>query len=292
MALRYLHIAVPQGTAGSMKLESKFQELLVNMRNTFKGKRISLEFFGINQYTYFYIVMEEGLLETVEGLIYSSFPEAELSETTDYTKLFDASKDALSGADIDLERGDVYPIKMYDAFEEDSLSRLFSTISKIGSDEQVWVQMVAEPQDDTGTYHFKRKWRLKFSDMRQFFRIRDRMRSGGRKSVQSIRGQRAEEKLQLDPYKVSIRCAYIAKDQTTSSRKLQAILSSFTQYNENDVNGFVGKQIANSSAFAARYAQRVHGSARILSVKEVATLYHFPNADAVPHIVHVLARKS
>ena len=32
--LRYLHIVVPQGTKENKKLESKFQDLLVSLRNT------------------------------------------------------------------------------------------------------------------------------------------------------------------------------------------------------------------------------------------------------------------
>ncbi len=44
--------------------------------------------------------------------------------------------------------------------------------------------------------------------------------------------------------------------------------------------------------FLAQYRSRTHATNYILSAKEVATLYHLPNADEVPHIVHVLARKS
>lgn len=292
MALRFLHIIVPQGTEGTIKLESKFQELLVNLRNTFTGKRVSLEFYGINQYTYFFIALEEELKETVEGLVYATFPEAEIKETQDYTTSLAESAERIAGAELRLERADVYPIKTYDLFEEDSLSRMFSTISKIASGEEVYVQIVAEPRDDTGLYHFMRSWRLRLGIVRLFFRIRDRMRAGGRKTVQSARSQKAEEKIGLDPYKVSVRCAYLAADQATSKRKLTAILNCFSQFNESDINSFTSKIAANGQQFVSRYLKREHGVPMILSVKELATLYHFPNADAVPHIVHVLARKA
>lgn len=84
-SLRHLHIIVPQGTEGNVKLESKFHELLVNMRNTFTGKRIALEFLGVNQYTHFFVTLDENLLETVEGLLYSTFPDVELQDQPDYT---------------------------------------------------------------------------------------------------------------------------------------------------------------------------------------------------------------
>ena len=57
--LSYLHIVIPQGQEDHIKLEPKFQELLINLRNTVTGKRFSFEFFGYEQYTYFYIVAEE-----------------------------------------------------------------------------------------------------------------------------------------------------------------------------------------------------------------------------------------
>ena len=291
MALRYLHIVIPQGTAGNKKLESKFQELLINLRNTFTGKRVSLEYYGSAQYTYFYIVVEEKLLETIEGLTYATFPEAEIRETQDYTLLFDASKQALAGAHVTLQNSDIYPVKTYDVFEEDSASRLFSTISKIGKDDQVWVQIISEPQDDTGWFHFKRRWMIRMANIRHFFSIHDRLRTGGRKAISEIRFKLAKEKAEIKPYTVSIRCAYIANTQDDANRKLEAIISSFSQFNEKDINSFYGTRVS-ARGFIERYQARLHAQPFTLSTKEVATLYHFPNADFVPHIVHVLARKA
>ena len=290
--LRYLHIVIPQGTEGNKKPESKFQELLVNMRNTFTGKRVSLEFFGYGQYTYFFMVLDERLFETVEGLIYSTFPEAEVKETKDYTLNFNPKTQALAGGTVSLHHSDIYPIKTYDVFEEDSGSRLFSVISKIGQDDQAWVQIIAEPTDDSGWYHFKRKWRRRMTDIKHLFSIRDRLREGGRRAISKVRHEKAHEKAEIKPYTVSIRCAYIAKTHDEAERKLEAVMSSFTQFNDKDINGFHGHATHNTASFIEQYRARTHATTQILSAKEVATLYHFPNADYVPHIVHVLARKS
>lgn len=290
--LRYLHIVVPQGTEGSKKLESKFQELLVNLRNTFTGKRVALEFFGYGQYTYFFVVIEDRLYETVEGLIYATFPDAEVKEVKDYTLQYDPQSQALAGTVVSLDRSDIYPVKTYNLFEEDSASRLFSVISKIGQNEQAWVQIIAEPTDDTGWFHFKRKWRRRFTDIGHLFSIRDRLREGGRRAISTIRRERAKEKAEIKPYTVSIRCACIAKDREAATRRLEAVISSFTQFNDRDINGFHGGRTDHSEAFLEQYRARTHAKSFILSAREVATLYHFPNADEVPHIVHVLARKS
>ena len=292
MALRTMHIVIPQGTEGHRKLESLFQELLVNLWNTFTGKRVSLEYYGFAQYTYFFIVLEEKLYETVEGLIYATFPDAEVREMKDYTLNFDPKKQALAGAEVTLHHSDIYPVKTYDLFEEDSGSRLFSVISKIGRDDQVWVQIIAEPQNDTGAFHYLRNWRRRRADAGHFFSLRDRMREGGRKGVAHQRHEKAAEKATIKPFKVSIRCAYIAPDAASAGRKLDAVTSSFSQFNEKDINEFHAHHVSNASRFMEQYRSRTHASPYILNAKETATLYHFPNADTVPHIVHVLARKS
>ncbi len=291
-SLAYLHIVVPQGTEGSKKQESKFQELLINLRNTFTGKIVSLEFFGYAQYTYFFIVVEKALYETLEGLVYATFPDAEIKEAQDYTAAFDPKKQALAGAVMTLAQSDVYPIATHDLFEEDSLARLFSAISKIGSQEQVWVQILAEPKDDTGGFHLARKWRLRRSLAKRFFSVRDRLREGGRGSIQSVRTEKANQKAGIKPFRVSIRVAYIAKDQALAEAKLAAVTNSFSQFNDKDINEFRANAAGNSGRFLEQFRSRTHAMPFVLSAREVATLYHFPNADYVPHIVHVLARKS
>ncbi|MEN9561562.1 MAG: hypothetical protein RIQ56_835, partial [Candidatus Parcubacteria bacterium] len=291
-ALRYLHIIIPQGTEGNPKLESKFEELLINFRNTVKGHRVGFEFFGFAQYTYFFVVVEETLLETMESFIYSTFPEAEIREVEDYTKSFDPSRQKLAGAEITLHHPDVYPIKSYKMFEEDSQSRLFSVISKIAAEEQVWVQIICEPLDDTGGYHFNRRWALRWTDFKHLFSIKDRMREGGRKAINHLRHEKAHEKLKEKPFRMSIRCAYVGISEADAARKLEAVINSFYQFNDSDINEFHGHHVHGISSFLSRYRSRTHADARIYSASELATVYHFPNADYVPHIVHVLARKS
>ncbi|MDD5041181.1 MAG: type IV secretion system DNA-binding domain-containing protein [Candidatus Peribacteraceae bacterium] len=290
--LRYLHIVVPQGKKENRKLESRFQDLLVSLRNTVTEERFSFEYFGYEQYTYFYAVMDEKYKETIEGLIYASFPDAEIRETKDYTELMHPEKHHLAGCELTLKERDVYPVKMYDKFEEDSMSRLFSVISKIDSGEQVWVQIVVEPHADDAFFHFFRSWRYKFANLKKFFSVRDRLRKEGRRGIQNVRSEAAKQKEQTKPFKVSIRCAYLSKSFEEASRKLEAVKNCFYHFNDSDINGFISSKAVGSASFLRSFRQRQHAGTYILSAAEVATLYHLPNADYVHHIVHVLARKS
>ncbi len=290
--LSHLQIIIPQGRDEKTKLESKFQELLISLRNTVTSVRFSFEYFGYEQYTYFYLAVEQRYQETIEGLLYSIFPEAEIRHTKDYTELFKPEQQAIAGTSMKLQEKDVYPIRTYDQFEEDSMSRLFSVISKIESGEQVWVQIITSPEDDTGLYHLKRNWRFIFVRIKKFFSIRDRLRKEGLKGVNVRRFQLAEVKEQSKPFKVSIRIAYIAKNQETAKRKIGAVIDSFYHFTDTDINGFTSGRISTNPTFAEQFRSRKHASSFILSAQEVSTIYHLPNSDVVPHIVHVLARKS
>jgi hypothetical protein len=290
-SLRFLHIIVPQGTEGNTKLESKFQELLLSLRNTVTGKRVSLEYYGIGQYTYFYVVVPEELLDIIQGLIYSLYPDCEIKEVEDYTRSIHPSTSGIAGATLSLHHSDIYPIQTYDAFEDDSAIRIFSALSKIPTGDSAWVQIIVEPQDDHVFFHFFRRWALRLAHFFHFFSLRDRMRPGGRASIQPKREALSHEKSQSKPFTVSIRLAYISADPSSAERKLMALASSFSQYKDADINEFSVHR-SPSSSFLTQYQSRSHASSFILSAKEIATLYHFPNPDVVPHIVHVLARKA
>lgn len=288
----FLHIVIPQGSQGSQKLESKWQELLISLRNTVTKEPFSFEYYGNEQYTYFYVAVSKKYQGTIEGRIYASFPDAEIYETKDYTLRFDPQKQGFAGAQLKLLEKDVYPIRTYEQFEEDSMASLFSVISKIKSTEQVWTQIIVEPHDDTGAYHFRRNIRFWLVRIKKFFSVRDRLRKEGLKSINKVRYDLAREKEKTKPFKVSIRCAYIAKDNATAKEKLHSVVSSFYQFNDTDINGFAAGKPTSSTGFIELYRSRKQSGSHILSAKECATLYHLPNADYVPHIVHVLARKS
>ena len=111
MKLHYLHVTIPQGEEKNPKREELFSQVLVNLQNTVKDKVLSLEFWGHEQYTYCYLVVPDDLLETVEGLIYSTFPDCEIKPTKDYTTFFSPKKQAFAGATLKMKFFDIYPIK-------------------------------------------------------------------------------------------------------------------------------------------------------------------------------------
>lgn len=288
--MKYFQVVVPQGDDVKKK-EKVFQELLVNLHNTVKHVPISMEILGFEQYSYFFFAVPDRLFETVEGLLYSAYPDCEIKVVSDYVDNFAKSGKGLAGAKLKLNWGDVYPFKTHDEFEEDSQIRLFSVISKISSGEQVWVQIVIDPRPENASYHFKRRLVLKWNNFKKIFNVRDRVRVKGENSVIKQRKKMALEKASMEPFYCNIRVAYVAQNDALAKQKLEAVVNSFYQFNKTDIQEFKFSNVSKAT-FLNEYKSRKLSSPYVLSPKELSTLYHLPNADIVPHIVHVLAKKS
>ncbi|MBU1151555.1 type IV secretion system DNA-binding domain-containing protein [Patescibacteria group bacterium] len=288
--MKYFQVLVPQGDELKKK-EKVFEELLQNFHNTVKNKPISLEMLGFEQYTYFFLAVPDDLFETVEGLLYSTYPDCEIKIVGDYVDNFAKAPKGFAGARLMFDYGDVYQFKAYDEFDEDSQARLFSVISKIASGEQVWVQIVIDPKDETAGHHLKMRVLLRWNRFKKLFSIRDRMRVKDENSVIKIREREAIEKSKREPYKCTVRVAYISKTDQEAKRKLEAVINSFYQFNKTDIQDFKPVHV-NKKTFLTEYKQRKNTNPYRMSPKEISTLYHLPNSDMVPHVVHVLAKKS
>ncbi|MDD3861458.1 MAG: type IV secretory system conjugative DNA transfer family protein, partial [Candidatus Gracilibacteria bacterium] len=231
------------------------------------------------------------IFETVEGLLYSTYPDCEIKEVSDYVDALDLTKKGFCGAKLKLSYGDVYPFKYFDEFEDDSQSRLFSVVSKIANGEQVWLQMVISAKDETAGYHLKVRLGLWWNNFKKIFSIRDRMRAKDENSVMKIRKNLAIEKGKAEPFRFTCRIGYVAKDDIEAKRKLEAVKNSFYQFNKTDIQEF-GFSGMSKSGFLKEYKDRALNGGYRFSPKEIATLYHIPNPDECSHVVHVLARKA
>jgi hypothetical protein len=351
---RFLHIVVPQGDE-TKKKEHLFQQFLKNLHQVMKDKPISLEVLGLEQYSYIYVVVPNELYETVEGLLYSTFPDCEISETEDYAhaeglavmqrkiagereaeqKLEEAEPEGegldldsyqrsettaivkqasqemiqsqnnhpsqnltdvdlpIAGCILTTEKKDIYPLITYKDFEDDSLSSLLSVISKASPQDKIWYQLIISPRNEDAWYHLSHRLKIFFNRIWRFFRIRNWMKSKGKKAIYQEEKESFEEKLSHKPFKCEIKIAYIARNLQESKQKLNAVINTFYQFNKTDFQEFrVGKK------YTGRQFEKMYGQRRfsrrpyLFSDEEIATLFHLPNPYSVAHVVHVQAKKA
>ncbi|MDD3399676.1 MAG: hypothetical protein PHF07_01375 [Candidatus Pacebacteria bacterium] len=121
---------------------------------------MQLEMVSLQGQPHLFIRCSEGRRNAIESSIYSQYPDAEIDLVDDYTKYVpqDApNKDwELWGADFEMIKPDVYPIKTYTKFFEekeaakeekrvDPMATLLEGMGKIGPGEQIWIQISVEP---------------------------------------------------------------------------------------------------------------------------------------------------
>lgn len=287
----FLHVIVPQGTAENPKKEGLFLQFLQNLHKTAHHKHLSFELFGYNQYTYFFIGCEPDITKLVEGLIYSSYPDAEIRPVKDYTTVYDPKKHVLLGTSAKFAMSDIYPFKAYDEFEVDSLSSIFSVISKLGRNDHAWVQILTVPIDEDWKYHFLRKFRMRLNRFLRRFRLKNYVRMKNQSEYYKEEEALFIHKSEHEPFKVQIRFGAVSDKEDEAQKNLLALSKAFFQFNKTDANHFELEKVKKGAAFLREYQSRHIDNGAIVSDHELATFFHIPNADHVPHVVHVMAKK-
>jgi len=289
--MQFLQITLEQGSADAPKKESLFLQLLDALHKTAPGKTFSFELFGYKQYSYFFIGTETANLKWLEGMIYSLYPNCEIRVAKDYTTFFEAKKHALAGMKIALAHSDIYPVKTYEDFEMDSLSGLFSVISKFGPTDQAWIQILVNPMKEHWRFHLGRRIKLRLNQFTRGFRIKDYVRIKERKAVHEEEYAAFIEKGSQSPFACEIRVGAISEKAEDAKNNALALGKFFSQFNKTDQNEFELQSLKTGARFLQDYKKRRIQSPGTLGAKELAGLYHFPNSDHVPHVAHILAKK-
>lgn len=124
-----------------------------------KGKvqaQLSLEIIGIEGQSQFLIRTPVDFRDVVEAAFFAQYPDAEITEVTDYTEFvphdFVAAGFDVWGTELIPVKSQVYPIKTYPFFEHslsqqflDPLASLLELMGRLGPTEQVWLQIVMTP---------------------------------------------------------------------------------------------------------------------------------------------------
>ncbi|HEC21193.1 MAG TPA: type IV secretory system conjugative DNA transfer family protein, partial [Candidatus Peregrinibacteria bacterium] len=291
-ALVNLLVKIDQGEGKGEKREVLFEQFLTNLHEVLEGAQASLEIVSYNQHIYFYVTIYRHLKELVSGQIYALYPDTEIVEVEDYVKI-EAVRGKCAGAELYLSRSDVYPFKTHKEFEGDSLANIFSVLSKTDENEQIWVQVLAQPREDTWKLNLVRSLKRKLAIIKRVFRLKMYFKIQGRKALKQAEKEAMSQKGKARVFKVGIRMLYVARDKKRAEEKMKSLAKAYAQFNTLDLNAFKSSRVANKEAFLKRYKARNFSRNNCqLSSEELASVYHYPNADIMPHIVHVLSRKA
>lgn len=268
-----------------------FEQLLVNIHEILHHHALTFEVTSYNQHIYFFVCIEKGLKELIEGQIYAQYPFCEIEEVSDYAKP-DVLDRGFAGTELQLLRSDIIPIKTFKEFEGDSLAGIFSVMTKAQEDEQVWVQVFVEPVADDWKLNFKRSWKMKFNNFKLYFRFKNYFKMSSAKAMREMEKEAYKHKADHHTYRTAIRLAFVSSTTEKAQQKLSVLVKAFTQFNTIDLNGFKPLRMTRMKHFLKTYEERIMPDGFNLSSLELSSIYHFPHPDDVPHIVHVLAKKA
>lgn len=144
----FAHIA---GAHSKMGIKEKVTEGYVQ-------RWFSFEIVSIEGYIQFVVWTELVFRDLVEAAIYAQYPDAEITEIEDYTRLapekFPNATHDLWISDFGLAEHSAYPLRSYREFEhsiskdtvlKDPMGTFLESFSRLGPGEQMWFQIMVQP---------------------------------------------------------------------------------------------------------------------------------------------------
>lgn len=283
---------------------------------------------GIN----FFAVVPKYLVKFVEGQIYAQYPNASITAVDDYINKAPEGVDPatyqpyISTAEIEMAKDFVFPIKTFRDFEVDPLSAITSTLADVENGERIMVQLLVRPvannwQDvskeyisavedgkDPGVKHgvgngiLGTALRFVVSVLGLFFSSGQSASAPEQKPIVKLSpGQDEElrqiaEKMAMVGFEVTVRIVTKALSPDRADQLLQNVIASFKQFSTANLNYFVRSETKRTGMEIYEDYTKRYLSAEtrdILSISELASLYHLPNISVeTPNISWSRAKKA
>ena len=257
---------------------------------------ISCEIVGLPGDIRFYVHVPNDLRDFVEKQINGSYPDAEILQVTEHaakqrtgsilgTEYNIFSNDGkVAFASLHLRLADYFPIKVYKDLPVDPLLSLTSVLAKMGEGEGVAVQFLMRSAES--------KWR---KSGRSYIGSTKKTEANPDKAsyqADSKEMEGVENKISKPGFETVVRIVVCSKTQEASQAHLNNIINSFSQYN--GINSFKKNKIYHKGLFMTDFIYRYFpmlGQTSILSIDELATLFHLPNKGITTPGIHWLTSK-
>ena len=275
-----LEILMPRDTAKTPKaMETFFSSLHIGTGESTWWKILvegrmrpwwSFEIVSLGGRIHFYIWTQAYYRRLVESYLYSQYPNVEIIEAEDYSRLTDPSDDQhdLWGCEYVLSQDDAFPILTYvdydmnpgDKPEEtvDPLAQLLELMGSIGPKEQLWLQFIIRQNKDEKFEGMRNKVGKQYSFKDQAAEVVSALRDSTVRETtridpatgQEIKSQgfpnptkgisetiaSVERKVAKQNFDVGIRCIYSAEKDAFNPVMIPAQLTLFKPFNNETSN--------------------------------------------------------
>jgi len=291
-----LLVAVPQDN--EVKIDA-MEQILNSFASMYKNAKVkifqlfigqpsaSLEIVGTDEDIKFYISVPEKYQDLIEKQIYSVYAGADIKvveEPNIYTK-----DGVVEYAWLGLKKLPHYPLKSYKEIPTDPLAAITSALSKLNKGETVAIQLVITPTDGSWSKIGK-----------SFISSTKKSESNPEKASYKVDAKQLEsieQKCGKTGLETVVRIVAVAPTKEIAKMNISNIKACFGQF-ESPWNKFSSKKIYLKSMFMEDFIYKYpvmiwFKHKTILSVDELASIFHLPNKQIVtPNIYWLKAKKA
>lgn len=282
---------------------------------------ISVEYIAKGGKIFFYIGCPKRIQEIIEKNIQAQYADAQVEVDKNYS-IFPKKPLPIAVKNLGLIKKFIFPIKTYKNLEEDPLNAISNSLSKLKDDELAGIQILIRPTSgmwrvmaEKAAYNIQQGKVVMTSSGGGWVKIVNTL-FNFMHNLKDKEGQKNDNYNPQNPYKqtpmqesqvkllgekaaklgfeVQIRIVTVAETKIMAEQNLKEIVSSFSQFNAPDANGFYPGTPKNKSDELANYIYRTfnHIKRWVLNTEELASIFHLPNRFTdTPNIDWLLAKR-
>ena len=254
---------------------------------------LSLEYVAIDREIGFYVVVPRRARVLIEKNITSFYPDAVIEEAAE-RNIFEKRRHVMATS-LRLSKKYFIPLKTYQKLESDSINNITNAMSKLDEKETSVIQILLRPTSDTWQERAKRyekrmsgsgfSWSLNpfvwIMAVLNFVLVRQEDDKKGDKGDAHSDAEFIKDKAKKSGYEVNIRVLVTGDDELLVQNQLTNIIGSLSQFSGPGFNTLKKNIFTNHSVvirhYIFRYFARIFERRMILSIEEIASLFHFPS---------------
>lgn len=289
MVSSYLLLRIPQENNNN---ESASENFFSQLAEILKGKNIivSSEIVLYDRFLWFFITCPAEIKNIIKGQWYSSYPNSEIEEITDYTnKLFQKGK-AICGCELTYDKSELTPIKTYRELDKNPLAALAGIASSFGKEDVGCIQLVLKSPPAENLYE----------------KFQKKMRQQRRDSLLAKNNQNSylnleEEKDEKAYFETTIRFIALSSSPTKAELNLSSMVSIYKKSLERPrIQKLKESRLVKNFQIAQTFMDRELASFNLLhklkfrfSPDEIATIFHLPyKQEEISLAVQIRAKKA
>ncbi len=286
-----LEVAVPKDN--EVKIDA-VEQLFASLYSIKKGgfwqkfkaqQHISLEIVGKKEEIKFFISCHKNNMELVEKLVAGTYPGVRVKQVDEYNIFYKDAKVAF--AELALKNNSFKPIKSFKELPVDPLASITSALAKFGENEAAAVQVIISPAESSWSKSGEGFVSKIKKDEANPEKAKFKMNPQDLEAITNKTGKVG--------FLTTIRMVSVAPSEGQAKANLSNLKSTFAQFSGNQ-NGFSGSTIRFKQMFMVDFIYRYQsmwGNNSILSVDELATVWHMPNKTIeTPHIFWLTAKSA